>query len=394
MMQNRRVALVALTFALASAAWAAQAPQPPKVLGHDRIFYLYGGTPDHLRCVNLVHSKPDQWRAWRDKGIVAARAHTWFKLLRNPVEKAVDILAGLDYGGNPSPVVIIDEFGLDLGGQTDRKTATLLRAAKGRMPQLRIVVWQMRGPVAPVLAAAYRQVVDLVCMEAYVGGAKDYWKIAGQAKAAQLQGLGHKAVVGIGLGVGGRPGEHWAKTKQELEQQIRFVRAVAPESPGLAFFSPGSAERGEEGLLAHAAQLCERFGKLPTDGTGLPPDVLALYRVFAKTYDRPMLVASGTWVEPDRAWTNPSTLTKPKTMNVTLLNLGSKDATSVKVRLLNRKDKGGNVFAEGMANVPARGVATAVLPVLADWQTWKDWPMHLDVPGGESLVFPRPEPAP
>ena len=63
MMQNRRVALVALTLAVASAAWGAQAPQRPKVLGHDRIFYLYGGTPEHLRCGNLVHSKPDQWRA-------------------------------------------------------------------------------------------------------------------------------------------------------------------------------------------------------------------------------------------------------------------------------------------------------------------------------------------
>ena len=104
-----------------------------------------------------------------------------------------------------------------------------------------------------------------------------------------------------------------------------------------------------------------------------------------------MLVASGNWVEPNRAWTNPSTLTNPKTMNATILNLGQRAATNVNVRLLNRKDKGGNVFAQGIVNVPARGVATAVLPVTADWQSWKDWPMEIDVPGGQALILPKTE---
>jgi hypothetical protein len=61
----------------------------------------------------------------------------------------------------------------------------------------------------------------------------------------------------------------------------------------------------------------------------------------------------------------------------------------VKVRLRNRPDKGGDVFAEGVVNVPARGVATAVLPVSGEWQSWKDWPMEIEVDGGEALVFPR-----
>ena len=382
---------VMLLLAVAAAAWGGHAgpPQKQKILGKERVFYIYGGTPEDMGCVNLVHSRADEWKGWAEKGVVPARAQTWFKILRNPVEKGVGVIAGMDYGGNPKPVIIIDEFGLDLGGQTDRKTATVLRAAKGKMPHLGIVVWQMRGPVAPALAEAYREVVDLVCMEAYVGGKAHYWKIAGQTAAAQLQGFGHKAIVGIGLGVGGQPGEHWAKTKQELEQQIRFVRAVAPGSPGLAFFNPASAKKGEAGLLEHATTLCERFEQIPTDGSGLPDDVRALAATFTKSYARPMLVASGTWVEPDRAWSNPSTLTKPKTMNATILNLGSRPAILAKVRLRNRPDKGGEVFAEGVVNVPARGVATAVLPVVADWQSWKDWPMEIEVDGGEARVFPQ-----
>jgi hypothetical protein len=35
-------------------------------------------------------------------------------------------------------------------------------------------------------------------------------------------------------------------------------------------------------------------------------------------------------------------------------------------------------------------VATAVLPVTAEWQSWKDWPMDVEVDGGEALVFPKP----
>jgi hypothetical protein len=141
-------------------------------------------------------------------------------------------------------------------------------------------------------------------------------------------------------------------------------------------------------LLEHASALCERFDHIPTEGSGLPDDVRALVATFTKRYERPMLVASGTWVEPDRAWSNPSTLTKPKTMNATILNLGSQPAILAKVRLRNRPDKGGEVFAQGVVNVPARGVATAVLPVVADWQSWKDWPMEIEVDGGEALVFP------
>jgi hypothetical protein len=341
-----------------------------------------------------VHGRSDdasEWKKWRNQGVLPMQGQTWFDLLRDStVPEAVTILTKKDYSASTKPIVYIDEFGLDLGGQTDRKTAAILRASKGKMPELGIVVWQMRGPIAPVLASAYRDVVNLVCMEAYLNGAENYWKIAGQATAAKLQGLADKAVVGLGLGAGGRNKQRpWANTKKELGRQVRFVRMVAPRSPGLAFFSPNSAKNGEAGLLKYASELCNRFSEIPTDGRGLPERAKEIGRIFQGNHDKPMLIGSGHWVEPNRAWTNPSNLVKPKTMNATILNVGKQPARHVRVRLRNRSDKGGKVFAEGVVNVPARSVATAVLPVTGKWKSWKDWPMEIEPPSGDSVVFPR-----
>ncbi|MFP4058726.1 MAG: hypothetical protein ACLF0G_17805 [Candidatus Brocadiia bacterium] len=363
-----------------------------RVLGQERIVaFLYlpkGLDAKGLRSPTLVHSKPGDWQYWRERGVVPCRGKTWFDLLRSPVPKGVEILTGLDYGGDPHPVVCIDEFGFDFGGETDRKTATLLRATRGRRPELGIAVWQMRGPVSPVLAAAYREVVDLVLVEAYVEGVADYWWIATQVVAARLQGLMHKTVVGLGLGIGGRPGERWAASREELERQVRFVRLVAPESPGIAFFAAG-AKRGEEGLLEHADRLCAALDEVPADGSGLPPEALELHRTLSREPERPTLVACGRWAEPNRSWTNPSKLVEPRTFRLLLLNLGREPARNVAVRLRNPEGKGGEVFARGVANVPARGVAAAVLPVVGQWEVWKTWEVELEAPGCEVLVFPR-----
>ena len=384
-----------LFFALGFLAFVVQfgaVPVHAKVLGKDRIFaFLYlpkGSDPKALHSANFIHSRPKDWKYWREKDVIACRGKTWFDLLRNPVSKAVEILTTMDYGGNPDPVVCIDEFGFDFGGQTDQKTAAILRAVKGKMPNLHLVVWHMRGPIAPVLAAAYRDVVDLILPEAYVGNKDQYWHIITQVRAAQLQGLMHKTIVGLGLGIGGNPGENWAANKKELEQQIRFLRLIAPESPGVAFFAAG-VNRGEPGLLAYADELCKGFDQIPTDGSGLPKDVIELYQIFARPRTQPFIVASGRWAEPDRSWTNPGKLTAPRTMRVLLMNLGDKDATNVKVRLRNAKEKGGDVFAQGTANIPGKGVAIAVLPVIAKWQVWKTWDIEVEGDGCSILTFPK-----
>jgi hypothetical protein len=70
--------------------------------------------PKQLRSVTFIGpTKPEDWQNWRTRGVVMGVGHTWFDLLRSLIEKAVDNLVGQSYGGNPRPVVMIDEFGSD-----------------------------------------------------------------------------------------------------------------------------------------------------------------------------------------------------------------------------------------------------------------------------------------
>jgi hypothetical protein len=385
-----RFALFIIVFTLC--VHSSSAYEKPKVLGKDRIIaFLYlpkDVDKNTLHSANLIHSKPKEWKYWKDKGIIPCQGKTWHDLLRNPINRAVEVLTTIDYGGNPEPVVCIDEFGFDFGGQTDNKTATILRMTKNKMPNLHLAVWQMRGPIAPILADAYKDVIDLVMIEAYVGSKDDYWKIITQVKAAQLQGLMHKTVVALGLGIGGNAGEKWACTKKELEQQIRFLRLIAPESPGIAFFAAG-AEKGEPGLLNYADELCEKFDRIPTNGSGLPKDIIELYKTFSKKRKNPAIVVSNFWAEPDRSEEDPGKLVQPKTMHVLLMNLGDERATNVIVRLRNPEAKGGDVFAQGKVNIPGKGIAIAVLPVISKWNVWKTWEIEVDAGKNEVLIYPQ-----
>jgi hypothetical protein len=72
-----------------------------------------------------------------------------------------------------------------------------------------------------------------------------------------------------------------------------------------------------------------------------------------------------------------------------MMNLGEKDARDVVVRLRNRGE-GGEVWAKGMVDVPARSIAVAVLPVLAgkQWKGWVgSWLMEVEAPGCRVEVF-------
>ena len=359
-----------------------------KVLGLDKVIaFTYSPTkdfdPKQLRSVTVIGpTKPEDWQYWRTRGVVMGVGHTWYDLLCSPIEKAVDNLVGQNYGGNPRPVVMIDEFGFDYGGRMDEKSAQILRRTKRRKPELAFAVWEMRGPIPKVLAEAYRDVADLVMMESYVGDQKQYWWIADQVWSARRYGILAKTIVVLGVGKGGNPGENWAQTKEELEQQIRFVRLIAPESPGVGFFG-GTAE-----LLAGADALCARFSDLPTDGSGLPADLLALAKTFSSRHEEPALVVSPDLVEPNYN-EDGSGLVEPKTMRPYLINLGDQDAQNVKVRLRNPPDKGGDVFAEGVVPlIPKRGEAIGVLPVTAKWCVWVgEWEMEVEAPGCEVLVF-------
>jgi hypothetical protein len=359
-----------------------------RVLGLKRVI-AFTYSPGKDFDVKQLHSptfvgpaNPGDWKYWRPRHVVSAPSKVWHDLLPLPVDKAVENLTQADYGGNPHPVTMIDEFGFDYGGLMDQKSAQILRQAKQRKPELALTVWEMRGPVPQVLAEAYRDVADLVMFESYMGSRERYFLMAWQAWSARRYGILQKSILVLGVGKGGNPGEEWAQTKEELEQQMRFVRLIAPESPGVGFYS------GTPELLRAADALCARFFKFPTDGSGLPSEVRELANTFSRHYARPTIAVSPSFVEPNYQ-DDGKGIVEPRMLRVYMLNLGDQDARNVKVRVLNPPNQGAAVIAKGeVPLIPPRGSTVGVLPVVGQARVWVgDWIVEVDAPGCDVLTF-------
>ena len=84
-----------------------QEKAPKRVLGLDKVIaFTYSPAkdfdPKQLRSVTFFGpSKPEDWQYWQARGVVTGVGHTWFDLLRSPLDKAVDNLVDQSFGGNP-----------------------------------------------------------------------------------------------------------------------------------------------------------------------------------------------------------------------------------------------------------------------------------------------------
>ena len=357
--------------------------QPGKVLGMDTVIAFYSAD-----LPSQTFKRDGDWQKMQEKGGVASSSINHQKFLRKSVDEASDVLARMAPGDNPVPLIDIDEFGWDYDGGIDQHTANVLLATHAKRPDLNIAVWQMRGPVAPKLAAVYRKTVALVMMENYYN-LVDAWTFAFQLQVAQLNGLVDRSVIAIGLGSEADElgGWEWTRTAEELEQQIQLIRMVAPQSPGLAFF--GSWIEGDRGMRMTKEQLdeiCGRFGQYPTDGSGLKPELLKLGKLFTKRYKGPAVFASSNYVYPyfhsghdGGEW---GSVHQPEVARVLMMNLGKKDAKGMHVRL-RQGDRG--VWAEGTVDIPARSVVVALLPIAEGKGFW-GWggtgEMEIDAPAG------------
>jgi hypothetical protein len=374
--------------------WLAEAQNPGardphKPFGLDQVIAFYGA-PKDIASADFVLS--EDWKYWKNRGGTASLGITHQKFLKKGVDEAADVLLNLDFKGCPNPVISIDEFGWDYDGGIDRHSAAILKAVHERKPGLKIAVWQMRGPVAPALAAIYRDSVELVMMETYFD-LKDAWMIPFQLQTARLNGLLSKAIVGLGIGKEspGLGGFAWTQTKEELDQQIRLIRFVAPESPGVAFF--GLDRLGKCPLSqGQIDQICGQFTRIPADGTGLKPELLELGKAFTRRYEKPAIFCSSEFVLPyfhsghdGGSW---GSSYQPPVARVLMMNLGDKDAKGVKVGLRGPGESG--VWAEGSVDIPARSVAVGILPILPG-KSWHGWIgteiLEVSAPGCEVFNF-------
>ena len=184
--------------------------------------------------------------------------------------------------GSPTGLAI-DEFGCDYGGEVDQKMAAALRRVKAEHPEAFLLVWNA-GALQDVLMAGYRVGADLVLPETYMQYLGwDYGVFDRTAEQARGGGIADKTIFGLCTTT-----DKGGVTKEQLEEQFRYIRRVAPEFPGVGFFHSATLAPG---MIEWADELCYRYFIAP---------VLWLQR------------------QPERTWL--------------LRNIGGMDATNVIVR--------------------------------------------------------------
>ena len=169
-------------------------------MGLEKVIAFYGAYPE---LASQTFTRGGDWKYWKARGGIVSQGVVHYSFLGMNVDEASDVLVRMDFADNPDPVINIDEFGWDYDGGIDQHTAAILQAVREKRPELKVTVWQMRGPVAPGLAAVYRQTVDLVLLETYFD-LNDAWMIPFQLQAARLVGPSGQVRGGPGAGQGER----------------------------------------------------------------------------------------------------------------------------------------------------------------------------------------------
>jgi len=140
----------------------------------------------------------------------------------------------------------IDEFGM-LTPRLSAKLGKALEQAKATCPELIIATWHS-GPLTKKQANYYVEGADLVMLEAYFSGRSFYrWLLPRNIRVARNAGIIYKTVVALGINdqdsrATGRGFWNWANTPEELERQMLWIRRLAPDMPGIAFFAPRASK--------------------------------------------------------------------------------------------------------------------------------------------------------
>jgi hypothetical protein len=140
----------------------------------------------------------------------------------------------------------IDEFGM-LGPIFSAKLGKALVQAKATCPELYIAVWHS-GPLTKNQAKYYVEGADLVMLEAYFSGRSIFrWLVQRNISVARNAGIIGKTVVALGINDehpdAAKPGFwRWANTPEELEKQMRWIKQIASDMPGIAFYAPKASK--------------------------------------------------------------------------------------------------------------------------------------------------------
>ncbi len=183
--------------------------------------------------IQLTCGKPEEREYWRRRGVLPARWCGAACGKHKPVEFFAERWSSHD-------AIAIDEFGGDK--KTCEKFYRALIEARKRNPHNFIAVWFCG---CYDLWPKLRELIDLFLPEVYLNYTTyDLGRFDRIVALAKRAGVFDKMLVGLGINVvKNKDGSvRYRPTPVELVEEIRYLKQIAPDLRGVAFFTYGSAE--------------------------------------------------------------------------------------------------------------------------------------------------------
>ena len=169
---------------------------------------------------------------------------------------------------DPWDGIAIDELGMWDGHPEQEPLALgfwqIMKQARVQAPDKFIAAWQFAS-LSPLMCNILRDTTDLVMCEVYQNYFRAWYDqhrfydyLKQRIDVARDMMISKKMVIGLSIS-----SDYGSITPDELEDQIRFIRAQAPEIRGLAFFT---TSRCDPEVLQRANDCCYRYWVKPAVG--------------------------------------------------------------------------------------------------------------------------------
>lgn len=229
------------------------------------LYFVWFGAPLAFKWANVPttvkEADQDKW-LWRGAIPCAWRGGVCYK--EWPQEKFLEHYRS-------SPWIAIDEVGgLDDAGQ---KIMAAVRAHKQAHPHGFRLIWFMG---VHDFWRQYRDCIDLFVPEVYLNYRGNHLgHIEAYVRRVRAVGCADRTVLGLGINIieDENKQPRVIPTKEDVLRQIRYIKALAPELPGVGFFTSYSAAPG---VAEYADELCQEYFIQPV--LTLVPDSLQIRR--------------------------------------------------------------------------------------------------------------------
>ncbi len=247
------------------------------VVFRELYFNKWGSNIKNLRYLTMSSTTDDSLlQYWNRRGSIRLK---WYggKLDLKEDEEAqrkryienLDKILAEGYDG-----IIIDEIGSYPGPEARelaRRWSAILLAMRKKYPKMQLWIWNA-GSLLPDMASAYRNAKAIVLLECYENWVTkafhthsfyDYFdqRISMSRHTDSIDLVGSSVASIMCLGVGPN---HGGMAKEQIEDQVRYIKRHGPEMPGISFW--GGNDKWSEalgGLDEFLDQLCLKYYIMP-----------------------------------------------------------------------------------------------------------------------------------